>query len=84
MNESGYCTGQYSVQTAHPVHLSSRIYLGFLTTVTVKSPASPTTLSTSVYVSISMFGCRPTSASFGERIHMEQSLVGKVLSNWAI
>ena len=31
-----------------------------------------------------MFGCRPTSTSFGERIHMEQSLVGKVLSSWAM
>jgi hypothetical protein len=32
----------------------------------------------------SIFGCRPTSTSLGERIHMEQSLVGKVLSSWAI
>jgi hypothetical protein len=31
-----------------------------------------------------MFGCRPTSTSLGERIHMEQSLVGKVLSSWAM
>ena len=31
-----------------------------------------------------MFGCRPTSTSLGASIHMEQSLVGKVLSSWAI
>ena len=31
-----------------------------------------------------MLGCRPTSTSLGERIHIEQSLVGKVLSSWAI
>ena len=28
-----------------------------------------------------MFKCRPTSTSFGEIIHMAQSLVGKVLSS---
>ena len=31
-----------------------------------------------------MLGCRPTSTSLGASIHMEQSLVGKVLSSWAI
>ena len=36
---------------------------------------------TSERVSSSMFMCRPTSTSLGERIHMAQSLVGKVLSN---
>ena len=50
----------------------------------MKSPFSPSTLSTSVYVRISIFGCRPTSTSLGESIHMEQSLVGKVLSSWAM
>ena len=29
-----------------------------------------------------MFACRPTSTSFGAMIHMEQSLVGNVLSSW--
>ena len=42
------------------------------------------TRSTSVYVRTSMFGCRPTSTSLGARIHMEQSLVGKVLSSCAM
>jgi hypothetical protein len=31
-----------------------------------------------------MLLCRPTSTSLGARIHIEQSLVGKVLSSWAI
>ncbi len=81
---SGYTTGQYSTQVVQPVQLSSIMYLGFLIRVTLKSPASPSTLSTSVSVKTSIFGCRPTSTSLGESIHMEQSLVGKVLSSWAI
>jgi len=52
--------------------------------VTSKLPASPDTLWTSESVSSSMFMCRPTSTSFGEIIHMAHSLVGKVLSSWAI
>ena len=31
-----------------------------------------------------MFGCRAHSTSFGETMHMEQSLVGKVLSSWVM
>src|SRR4030042_4017868 len=84
LNLSGYTTGQYSTQVVQPVHLSSRIYLGFLVSVTLKFPASPSTRSTSVYVKTSMLGCRPTSTSLGASIQMEQSLVGKVLSSWAI
>jgi len=77
-------TGQYSTQVVQPVHLSSMMYLGFLVRFTVKFPASPSTLLTSVKVRTSILGCRPTSTSLGESIHMEQSLVGKVLSSWAI
>ncbi len=33
---------------------------------------------------ISMFGFLSQSISFGERMHIEQSLVGNVLSSWAI
>ena len=51
---------------------------------TSKFPASPLTLSTSDRVKSSMLRCRPTSTSLGEIIHMAQSLVGKVLSNWDI
>src|SRR4030042_6443906 len=84
LNWSGYLTGQYSTQVVQPVHLLSTIYLGFLIRVTLKFPASPATLSTSVYVRISILGFRPTSTSLGASIQMEQSLVGKVLSSWAI
>ena len=31
-----------------------------------------------------MLGCRSHSMNFGESMHIEQSLVGKVLSSWAI
>ena len=31
-----------------------------------------------------MFGCRPASAIFGARMQIEQSMVGKVLSIWAM
>ena len=84
LKASGYSMGQYLTQVAQPVHFSSIIYRGFFLRMTLKSPAEPSTLSTSVYVRTSMFGCRPTSTSLGERIHMEQSLVGNVLSSWAI
>ena len=77
-------TGQYSTQVVQPVHMSSIMYLGFLIRVTLKSPSSPSTLSTSVYVRTSILGCRPTSTSLGASIHVEHSLVGKVLSSWAI
>ena len=33
---------------------------------------------------ISTFRCLPTSTSLGERVHIEQSFVGKVLSSWAM
>jgi len=52
--------------------------------VTVKLPGSPEIFWISVRVCSSMLLCRPTSTSFGEIIHMEQSLVGKVLSNCAM
>ena len=49
--------------------------------MTLKFPFTPETLSTSAQVIRLMFGCRPTSTSLGEIIHMAQSLVGKVLSS---
>ncbi len=52
--------------------------------VTVKLPSAPERDVTSARVSSSILMCRPTSTSLGEIIHIEQSLVGKVLSNWAI
>src|SRR3990172_2641037 len=84
LNSSGTLTGQYSEQAPQPVHLSSKTYLGVLVRVTLKSPASPSTLLTSVRVITSMLGCRLTSLNLGDWIHIEQSLVGKVLSSWDI
>jgi len=49
---------------------------------TSKLPALPLISPISLRVFSSMFKCRPTSTSFGEIIHMAQSLVGNVLSNW--
>ena len=51
---------------------------------TEKLPASPLISVISERVSSEMFMCRPTSTSLGEIIHMEQSLVGNVLSSWAM
>ena len=52
--------------------------------VAVKWPAAPSRVSSCVFVMISIFRCRPTSTSLGEMTHIAQSLVGNVLSNWAI
>ncbi|OPX60163.1 MAG: hypothetical protein A4E30_01180 [Methanomassiliicoccales archaeon PtaB.Bin215] len=74
--------GHFSAQRPQPTHLSSRTYRGFFFKVTVKLPASPSTLMTSVKVIMLIMGCLAASTSFGDRMHIEQSLVGKVLSNW--
>jgi hypothetical protein len=39
---------------------------------------------TSVKVIIVIIGCLAASTSFGDKIHIEQSFVGNVLSNCAI
>src|SRR5208337_1532198 len=52
--------------------------------VTRKCPDSPSTFSTSVRVWILIFACLWTSTIFGERMHIEQSLVGNVLSSCAM
>ena len=41
-------------------------------------------LTTSLSVIISMLRWRPVSTSLGLMVHMAQSLVGKVLSSWAM
>ena len=53
-------------------------------TLTWKFPFSPLMVSTSASVMRLMLMCRPTSTSLGEIIHMAHSLVGKVLSSWAM
>src|SRR4030042_5848585 len=74
--------GHFSAQRPQAMHFAMSTYRGCCTTLTSKFPASPEMLFTSERVKSSMLRCRPTSTSLGERIHIAQSLVGKVLSNW--
>jgi hypothetical protein len=60
------------------------MYLECLVMVTLKSPAFPSTFLISPWVTMVMFSCLPVATSFGEIMHMEQSLVGNVLSSWAM
>ena len=77
-------TGQERAHTPQPVHRSRSMYLGCCSTCTVKSPTWPDTPATWAQVMISILRCRPHSTSLGDRMHIEQSLVGKVLSSWDI
>jgi hypothetical protein len=77
-------TGQYWVQTPQPVHFSWSMKRGCCRTLTRKSPACPEISWTSALVMILMLGDRPASTSFGARIQIAQSLVGKVLSSPAM
>ncbi len=79
-----WTTGQLSTQIPQPVQRSARMLRARLRIRTLRSPGGPSTDSRSAYVINSMFGCRPTSTSLGEMIHMAQSWVGKVLSSWAM
>src|SRR5271157_834224 len=76
--------GHLDAQSPHPLHLEASTYRGFFNTVTLKLPAFPVTFVTSWYVISSMLGFRNTSTIFGAKMHKLQSLVGKVLSSWAI
>ena len=68
----------------HPVHRDSSMKRACFFTVTVKLPAWPAMLSTSLSVRISMSLWRPISTRRGAIVHMAQSFVGKVLSSCAI
>src|SRR5574341_639991 len=81
---SGTFEGHFSVHEPQPVHFVSSTCRAFFITFTLKSPAFPVMDLTSLYESNSMFGCLPVSTSLGERMHMAQSFVGKVLSSWDI
>src|SRR4030042_3285950 len=83
-NSLATLTGHTATQSPQELHLVGSINLGFLWIRALKSPSWPSSASSSALVIISMLGCLPTSISLGEIMHMEQSLVGKVLSNWAI
>ncbi len=73
--------GQYSVHVPHPVHLSSSTYRGSWTRCASKAPASPSKRSSWVFVIMVIFGFVAHSMNFGDRMHMEQSFVGNVLSS---
>ena len=74
--------GHFSVHVPQAIHFSISTNRGCLRISSSKFPASPVMDVTSERVISSMLRCRPTSTSLGEMIHMAQSLVGKVLSNW--
>ena len=76
-------TGQISAQSPQPVHLSSLIYRGLRRIFILK--ADPlrigVTCFISEYVKSLILGWRAHSTILGAKIHIEQSKVGKVLSN---
>jgi len=76
--------GQTSEHLLQATHFCISIYFGACLTVTVRSPISPVTSTTSALVNNSMFRRRPHSTSLGDSKHSEQSLVGKILSSWAM
>ncbi len=80
----GSGTGQTLAHSPQLVHLAGSMKRGRSRTLALKRPGPPSSDSTSAWVMISMLRCRPTSTSLGEMIHIAQSLVGKVLSNWDI
>src|SRR4030067_3571848 len=83
-NSLGHDTVQTSVHSPQPVHFSGSTNRAFFKILTLKLPGSPSTSFTSEYVSRVMFSRRLTSIIFGDRMQIEQSIVGKVLSSWDI
>ncbi len=81
LNSSIASTGHFRAHTPQPVHFSSSMYLGCLINITWKFPSSPSTLFISAPIISSMLECLPALTSFGARMHIAQSLVGKVLSS---
>ena len=77
-------TGHTGTHSPQLVHLSGSTKRAWWWIVAVKAPGSPSRPASSELVTISTLRCRPTSTSFGERMHIEQSLVGKVLSSCAM
>jgi len=73
--------GQTFSHSPQLVHFAGSMKRGFCRILAVKCPGSPSRSRSSVFVRSSMLRCRPTSTSFGEMIHMAQSLVGNVLSS---
>src|SRR5512141_812149 len=84
LNSLGRVIGQAVAQSPQAVHFARSTKRARLRTRTEKFPGSPEMPSTSVAVNTLMFRLQPASTNLGEITHMEQSLVGKVLSSWAI
>jgi len=76
--------GHAAAQSPQPVHLLVSTNRARWRSRTVKSPGWPLMLSTSVIVRMSMLRWRPVSTNLGDMMHIAQSLVGNVLSSWAI
>ena len=84
LKSAGTSTGQTLTHSPQPEQMSSSMKRGCLTTFAWKSPGWPESSVSSARLMISMLGSDATSISLGEIMQVEQSLVGKVLSNWAI
>ena len=81
---SGTLTGQTGAHSPQLVQMSGSTKRAWWYTLALKSPGSPSRPVSSELVTISMFRWRPASTSLGASVHIEQSLVGKVLSSCAM
>src|SRR4030066_2533011 len=76
--------GHFWAQLPQPVRFFESTRNACCFTVTLKLPASPSTVAISAFVMRPMLWCLPVATSFGAMMHIAQSFVGKVLSSWAI
>ena len=83
-NSSAIFTGHLSSQSPQATHLSVSTNFACSIILQRKFPGSPSIESTVVIVCRVIFGCLAHSLIFGDKIHIEQSLVGNVLSSWGI
>src|SRR4030042_1350945 len=79
---SGALPGQTPLQAPHPMHFSGSTPLGLTQTLTLKSPGTPVTSLTSLYVRRSMFLLWLTCDILGVSMHWLQSSVGNTLGYW--
>src|SRR4030042_4153249 len=77
-------TGQTGKQSVQAVHFSGSTYLGFLTTLTLKSPAFPAMLFTLAKAMIVILGLLVSSSMRGSIVHVAHSFEGNSLSICAI
>ena len=77
-------SGKCLWHSPHAVHFSISIYLGSVTSVAIKLPASPVNSTSWVMGCKSRWSCLVVSDKCGDTVHKSQLLVGKVLSSWVI